>query len=224
MKYILVILMSFFAITSQAQFLKKIDLSMGTNLPTELGARVKYNFNSNFYGELGLGYLPDFYAGLMENFLLGLSDGENEIMKETIGNSTVLNIGAGYRFRGPYYISGSYTYMTGGAGQATGAQMNNFLYDIAAPWPHPDPINEDEAYDIETNISALSIKAGMEYKVNPKFTLGIEAGLVKPISAGNKVRNQYTNPLILHDMEKFLEQSWKDSIILTIGVWAQLKL
>lgn len=228
MKYIVAVSLFLFSLNAQSQFLQNFSFELGTELPTYLGIRAHGDLNDEFYLSASLGYVPSFYAGMLESMTLGTSKEEAKITSKSVSDSMYFEFAAGYKFNGSLnpYISTSFSMMNGGGENFYGNEILDFIYARNLNFYFYGPLpNSLDNYKVSSNVSSISLKGGISYPAGDSLTLNFEAGIVKPVSTKTTVETSfYVDPRDLDLLKEDIDNSWKGSVILTAALWAVIEL
>ncbi len=214
----LTVMLLLFCHISQAQFLDKLTVEMGTELPIQIGIRAHGDINDSFYASAGVGYLPEFYSGMVDTFTLGTTVEASKINSKSIGDSIVIDLRGGWRSKSStkFYIDGGYTGFIGGKGHADGGMMNDFI-DFNKYF-----LNDD--FTVKSNLHSLNVHVGMRYKVSQKMQMAFEAGIIKPLNATVTVEGFADSQFNLDNLARDLGAEWKNAFIMTASAWVVIKL
>jgi len=170
------------ALPSFAFELQGFEVEAGTELPLQVGARVKFQLPSSIHIRAGLGFIPEFYADSYGSFAGGAGiHGENtgEALGKAMASSFVIDLRAAYSVDpdGGLYAEAGYMFFGGGGGTVGG--------DVAEGALDDDFVGIDVADDVEIsgNFHSISFHVGYLFLLTERLSLNADIGLVKPILA-----------------------------------------
>ena len=202
----------FFQVPAFGQTFTGFEIDAGWSLPTQIGARFKAFLNNTTYLAAGAGYSPGFTSGATEFMTIGPSKEGSFILSQSLYNSFVIDLRAGYQEKVDegLYFEGGYNYFTGGKGSVTETDIAE--YDIALTPSFGD-------YEVKSSLHALAAWAGYVFKMSG-LVLKAEVGLVKPLSSDNSfdAESGFVSPFLKDAIEDEMTDLWGQAFIFNAGL------
>lgn len=204
-------------------FFQGLEVIAGSEVPFQLGAKVKFQLPANIHMTAGLGYIPAFYAegyGTVAGSTGILGENTGELAAKVLESAFVIDIRAAYSLDpdGGFYLEGGYAFITGGSGSA-GGNIVESAYDFDY-----SGFDANDSLNVEGSLHALTIHLGYLYLISERMSLNFDVGIVKPVSADISTTasgvNAATALEIENDLSSYIEDKWVgEAFIPTAGVW-----
>ena len=173
---------------SFAAALESWEAEVGTEIPFQISARTKANFNREFYATAGLGMSLNFLMGLhttVSSSLGVIGEKTSEVMESALSNGFVIDLRGGWnihRLNG-LYVEAGYLFLTGGGGEVTVEQLEGaFGVEYTA---NPSLLSNSSLFNISSDIHALTFHAGYRWQLGANWLVNFDVGLIKPFMSSN---------------------------------------
>ena len=166
----------------ETSFFQGTEVMVGTELPFQIGARMKIQLPWNIHLVAGLGYVPEFYAdgfGTMAGSVGIMGENTAEVAGKALAGAFVVDVRAAYSLDpdGGFFLELGYALISGGSGDVSG-DVAESAYDFDYTG-----FNENDTLSVEASMHALTAHIGFLYLISERLSLVLDVGLVKPIVA-----------------------------------------
>ena len=227
-----------FMSNSYAQWINNWEAEAGLELPFQIGARAKANFNDEFYATAGVGMAMDFLIGINTSMIGGVGIvGEKtaEVVESAIADSFVLDFRGGWNLHSwnGLYLEAGYLFMMGG-GKGTDVAT---LEGAFGQGHHSNPLalSQNSILSLESSVHALSFHAGYRWEISENLILSSDLGLIKPFFSsttlnldqvvnnslyGNLATANQVAAALKSEVEKSMEDVFLSELFIpTFSVW-----
>jgi hypothetical protein len=186
--FYLILLIPFIYLNANA--IESWEMEAGIEVPFQIGARAKANFNSEFYGTFGAGLSLDFLMGIQSAVSSGvgiLGEATAEVAESALSNSAVIEFRGGWnlhQFNG-LYIEAGYLYMMGGGKEVSVDSLEQaYGTDYATD---PLQMSNSTQMSISSDLHALTIHSGYRWELGSQWLINFDVGLIKPFLSTTNV-------------------------------------
>lgn len=207
----------------ESSFFQGTEVIAGTELPFQVGARIKIQLPANIHMTAGLGYIPEFYADTFGGMAGGvgiLGENTGEMAGKALAGAFVVDVRAAYSLDpdGGFYAEIGYALITGGSGDV-GGDVAEAAYDFDYTG-----FDANDSLTVESSLHTVTFHLGFLYLISERLSLLVDVGVIKPVVA--KVETSAngvaaaTASQIQADMDSYLEDVMvSEMFIPTGGVW-----
>ena len=177
-------------LSSSAFAIETWELEAGLEVPLQIAARAKANFNSEFYATGGVGMSMDFLMGINSSIVGGvgiLGESTSEVVESALSNSIVIDLRGGWnlhKYNG-LYVEAGYLLMMGGGKEVTVDQLEGaFGTEYVS---NPLQMSNASLFSIGSDLHALTFHAGYRWEINPRWIFNVDVGIIKPFMSSTTV-------------------------------------
>lgn len=200
-------------------FIKKFELSGGTDFPLSLGAKsyveIPYGINFSF----GIGYLPKLYVETINDIVVsfdGYDENTADLIENSISDSLILSCAVGYKpFKnyGFYFDFGYFIAMLGGN------VSSSELIAIVTGIDFSDYVNNDREIPASSTLHNLFFHLGYKFYPYKKMVIDTGLGLFKTIASKTELEFERSftygqqQEQMEKDVDKYMNKIYTENLI-----------
>lgn len=204
-------------------FFQGTEVIGGTDVPFQIGAKIKVQLPAHIHLSAGLGYSPEFYADTYATFAGGtgiLGENTAKIASKVLAGALVAEVKAAYSIDpdGGLFAELGYAFISGGSGEVGGDVVESaYDFDYSG-------FDGSNSMSIDGTLHSLTAHIGFLYLVSERLSLIFDIGIVKPMVADVSVKANGTSVTTANQIESDLESYLEDALVSemflpTAGIW-----
>ncbi len=192
-----------------------LDLEAGTEFPVSVGASMAVTYPNGLRLSTGLGYLPNAYVEVInevvQSFPYSYDDATGDLIEETLKDSLIWRLHAGWQSRFGVYIETGYRLMALGGGTSSEALLAGIT-----DWESTGEFNGSFGYDVSSVLHMVDLEIGWTTPIDDRWTVRTALGGAATVAASTTVSAQAmptgrTRQRFVQEFESFSEKYLVDT-------------